>query len=344
MNGPVRWSSSIAALLLIPLLLVPGLAVQASGGDPVQDELEAEASYLRLGAEPQSPAAPVVLPGDLVYFSDFEATNGGLLPTLDWTWGTYAWNGATCDSSNYPPASAYSGTGMWGTRLNTCYQNLGNNAGFAECSNTNLADDSILTLSLDLTGYTGATMSFWEWYDLFSYWDWAEVYANGTPVLQHCESSFVQPTAWVQQVVDLTPFAGGPVTIEFHMMASTVVNHAGWFIDDLAVNATGADNTLTCGVILAQPAVDPYGRILLRWKVEVLDQNMANVPQVAVDADLWWPTGGPASRTRLSHYDGFALFPWGSAVSGTWTLDVTNMTLAGYTFADGANCTATGIW
>ena len=103
-------------------------------------------------------------------------------------------------------------------------------------------------------------------------------------------------------------------------------------------------NTLTCGVILAQPMLDPFGRIHLRWKVEVLDQNMANVPQVAVDASLWWPTGGPVSRTRTSHVDGFARFPWGSAISGTWTIDVTNMTLAGYTFADGANCTASGTW
>jgi len=103
-------------------------------------------------------------------------------------------------------------------------------------------------------------------------------------------------------------------------------------------------NTLTCGAILAQPAIDPYGRILLRWKVEALDQNMVSVPLVVVDADLWWPTGGPVSRTRTSHSDGFARFPWGSNVSGTWTIDVTNMALAGYTFADGANCTASGTW
>lgn len=344
MNRPRHVPSRVAALLLIGLLLLPGLAAQASDRDPVLDELQAEASYIRLGVQTRTPSAPVALPGDLVYFSDFEAGNGGLVATLDWTWGTYAWNGATCDSSNYPPAAAYSGTGMWGTQLNTCYNNLGNNAGYADCSNTNAADDSILTLSLDLTGYTGATLSFWEWYDLFSYWDWAEVYANGTPILQHCEGSFVEPTAWVQRVVDLTPFAGGPVTIEFHMLASTVVNHAGWFIDDLAVNATGAANTLTCGVIVAQPTVDPYGRILLRWKVQVLDQALAPVPLVTVGADLWSPTGGPVSRVRLSHGDGFALFPWGSAVSGTWTIDVTDMTLAGYTFADGDNCTASGTW
>lgn len=68
--------------------------------------------------------------------------------------------------------------------------------------------------------------------------DWGEVYANGTVVFQHCGTGYVPPTAWVQQVVDLTPFVGGSVTIEFHMMSSTVVAYAGWYIDDLQVNGT----------------------------------------------------------------------------------------------------------
>ena len=127
---------------------------------------------------------------------------------------------------------------MWGTVLNNCYNNLGNNAGYATCTNSNPADDSILTLSVDLTGLPDATLSWWEWYDLFSNWDWAEVYANGTRVFPHCESSYTAPTAWVQQTVNLTPFVGGVVTIEFHMMASTVVNYSGWYLDDVSVTTT----------------------------------------------------------------------------------------------------------
>ena len=103
-------------------------------------------------------------------------------------------------------------------------------------------------------------------------------------------------------------------------------------------------NTLTCGDFIAQPATDPYGRIYVRWKVEAVDGAGAGVALVSVDADLWWPTGGPVSRTRLTHNDGFARFPWGSTLSGDWAIDVTNMTLAGYTFVDGANCSAAGYW
>lgn len=177
---------------------------------------------------------------DDILFEDFESDDGGLLGTLDWEWGMFAWVGGSCSSSNYPPPSAYSGTGMWGTVLNDCYQDLGNNSGYDTCVNGNTADDSILSFQVDLTGYGDASMSFYEWFDLFLAWDWSEVYVNGNVVLQHCGGSFVIPTAWVQQVIDLTPYTGGVATIEFHMMASTVVNHAGWYIDDLHITTAGS--------------------------------------------------------------------------------------------------------
>ena len=41
---------------------------------------------------------------------------------------------------------------------------------------------------------------------------------------------------------------------------------------------------------------------------------------------------------------GAAAFPWGSPVSGLWTIDVSGMVLAGYTFVDGANCSAQANW
>jgi len=100
------------------------------------------------------------------------------------------------------------------------------------------------------------------------------------------------------------------------------------------------EDTLTCGGWWAQPAIDPYGRIYLRWKVEAIDQDGAPVGFVAVTANLTSPEGGPFTRTRWSHWDGIARFPWGSHISGLWTIDVTNMVLDGYTFLDGANCSA----
>ncbi|HSL17420.1 MAG TPA: hypothetical protein VLB51_05895 [Methylomirabilota bacterium] len=178
-------------------------------------------------------------PEAVIYFSDFEADNGGLAATLDWEWGAYAWvGGGGCSTTVAPPAAPYSGANMWGTVLNTCYNGLGNNTGYGTCTNGNTADDSILSLTVDLTGYTDAQLSWWDWPDIFMNFDWGEVYANGTVVFQHCGSGYTAPSAWVQQVVDLTPYVGGTVTIEFHMMASTVVNYSGWYIDDLQVSGT----------------------------------------------------------------------------------------------------------
>ena len=175
-------------------------------------------------------------PEATIFFSDFEADNGGLVGSLDWEWGTYAWAG-TCGTS-YPPAAAYSGSNMWGTVLNECYNNLGNNGGYSTCVSTDPTDDSIVTLTVDLTGYTDAQLSWWEWLDVYMNFDWAEVYVNGDVVFQHCGTGYVIPTAWVQQVVDLTPYVGGLAIVEFHMLSSTVVERAGWYIDDLEVSGT----------------------------------------------------------------------------------------------------------
>jgi hypothetical protein len=116
------------------------------------------------------------------------------------------------------------------------------------------------------------------------------------------------------------------------------------YYDDLSLVEFGVEQNLTCGGIVGQPAMDPYGNIYLRWKVQAVDNAGIGVPLVVVAADLWWPTGGPVSRTRIAHDDGFARFPWGSHVSGNWVIDVTNMTLDGYTFVDGPQCSAEGTW
>ena len=64
--------------------------------------------------------------GDIDEYIDFEATNGGLVGTNDWEWGTFGpFVGVNDPNPPVPPASAYSGTNMWGTVLNSNYNNLG---------------------------------------------------------------------------------------------------------------------------------------------------------------------------------------------------------------------------
>jgi hypothetical protein len=233
-------------VLGIMAVMVPGwLPAQDAAGvpDEVAAELAAVAAWDASPVYGSSPSAvPPREPDATVFFSDFESDNGGLVGTLDWEWGTaYAWNGVGCyNTSFHEPSAPYSGVGMWATVLNTCYNNLGNNQGAASgtCSNTAPADDSILTLTVDLTGYTAATLTWYEWNDVFSYFDWTEVRVNGGSVSTYCPSGYTAPTVWVQQLVDLTPYVGGVVTVQWHFMASTVVNYAGWYIDDVLVDGT----------------------------------------------------------------------------------------------------------
>lgn len=229
-------------ILVVAVIGFAGLQVAWAATPEEQAEIAASAAVPAPSGVIGDPVPhPGVMHGPeaIIYFSDFEADNGGLTPSLDWEWGTYAWvGGSACSATIAPPAAPYSGNAMWGTVLNNCYSNLGNNSGYDTCVNGNTADDSILSLTVDLTGYTDAQLSWWDWNDLFLNWDWGEVYANGTVVFQHCGTGYTTPTAWIQQAVDLTAFVGGSVTIEFHMMSSSVVAYSGWYIDDLLVSGT----------------------------------------------------------------------------------------------------------
>lgn len=236
MNGRV-----VLRVVLVAFILFAPVMVSAQVSVEEQAEIDANAGMTggsTVIGDPIPHPGAWDNPEAIIYFSDFDSDNGGLAPTLDWEWGTaYSWVGGACDGGT-PPATPYSGVGMWGTILNDCHNNLSNNTGYDTCVNGNTADDSILTLTVDLTGYTDAQLSWWEWPDIFLNWDWGEVYVNGTVVFQHCGTGYVAPGAWVQQVVDLTAYVGAPVTIEFHMMSSGVVAYSGWYIDDFEVQGT----------------------------------------------------------------------------------------------------------
>jgi len=104
------------------------------------------------------------------------------------------------------------------------------------------------------------------------------------------------------------------------------------------------DLTLTCGLIAGWGTMDPYGRFIVRWRVWAVDQDTAPAGEVAVTADLV-SAARSGTRTRMSHnFNGVALFPWGSNTSGYWSIDVSAMVKAGYTFIDGPQCFADGLF
>lgn len=180
-----------------------------------------------------------------IYFSDFENDDGGWVNSGtgnhpgDWEWEP------NYDASNYtgafvPPASAFSGTGMWGTIM------------FDD--HTNSGEFNILSQTFDFTGFVDVELSFASWSNLFTPFDFTEVRVNGDLLAGSDGSGAPQllandngssGTTWVQESIDLSAYDGlASVEIEFRMFATTVVNRAGWYIDDVHITGIPAPGAL----------------------------------------------------------------------------------------------------
>lgn len=164
-----------------------------------------------------------------LYTSDFEANDGGLVVGggMDWQWGTVQTlllDTADCSGLFEHPPGANSGTKAWGNDLDGCYSPLGL--------------ESTLTLTVDLSppAYASAELDWHQWFNVFVDFDYMTIYANGTPIYSNdtTQDSFT----WQARSVDLSPFLGdASVDISFALFATTVVNLAGWYVDDLSVTA-----------------------------------------------------------------------------------------------------------
>ena len=171
----------------------------------------------------------------VVYSSMFETYNGALKSWGDWQWGLYKFAaGKNCDSSKNPPPGAHSGVKMWGTVLNDCHSGAGNAT--AACNNTNPKNNSILRLELKIpAGCKQAFVEWWEYNDYFLNFDWAEVRIDGKVIHQNCDSSQVPQKQWVKRVINISSYLGKHIGLEFHFLATGVINYSGWYIDDLVI-------------------------------------------------------------------------------------------------------------
>jgi hypothetical protein len=89
---------------------------------------------------------------------------------------------------------------------------------------------------------------------------------------------------------------------------------------------------------------DWMGRAILRMRVSVEDQYATPLGNVAVDAFMWVPDGGPFLRTRFTRPSGNARFHWGSRASGTWTICVDDLRLNGWIYAPEENVVTCMDW
>ncbi len=149
-----------------------------------------------------------------LYFSDFEANDGGLAATNDWQWGMPT--GFVGGFSSTEPGSGFSGDNVWGTILG---------------GNHNPSTISTLTLAgVDLTAAT--ELNFWEWSDSGgNTFDMAAVLVDG---VQMYLSDGDSADAWRNVSIDLTAVSGtGDIVFQFS--TTSVVDRTGWYLDDVRV-------------------------------------------------------------------------------------------------------------
>ncbi len=124
---------------------------------------------------------------------------------------------------------------------------------------SNRSDDSNMTLTraFDLSGVQNATLQFWTWYHLEEDWDYAYVEVStddgatwqilttpsGTPANPNGNSFGWGYTGssngWIQEEIDLSPYAGQPILLRFEYITDDAVNQPGFVIDDVTIPEIG---------------------------------------------------------------------------------------------------------
>jgi len=128
-------------------------------------------------------------------------------------------------------------------------------------SNRGDSIDSTLTRRIDLTGLSRATLTFRLWHDIERWYDFAYVEASrdgetwevlpgrhtttDDPLDQGFGPAYTgksgggRSPAWVQETIDLSAYAGGPVWVRFEYITDQGVNSNGLAIDDVAIPEAG---------------------------------------------------------------------------------------------------------
>jgi hypothetical protein len=126
---------------------------------------------------------------------------------------------------------------------------------YAFWSNKGDESDMTLTREFDLSDVSGSiAMSYWTWYDIEQDFDY--VYVEASTDGEHWEilttpsgtasnpngSSYGwgytwQSNGWIQESIDLSPFAGQKVSVRFEYVTDPAVNGEGLLLDDVSIPA-----------------------------------------------------------------------------------------------------------
>jgi hypothetical protein len=127
---------------------------------------------------------------------------------------------------------------------------------------SNRADESLTTLTrpFDLSSVKAATLTYWTWYDIEPGYDYAtvEISTDGGEQWQTLSTpsgtgedpysnnpgwgytgQSGDAVGWIQETVDLSPYAGGEVRVRFAYLTDEAFTGAGFVLDDISIPEIG---------------------------------------------------------------------------------------------------------
>ena len=169
-------------------------------------------------------------------------------------------------------------------------------------SNRGDQSDSTLTQTFDLRNAKAATLNFSAWYDIEEGWDYAyiEASADGGKRWQPLSGDHTttdnpvgnafgpgwtgvsgggKTPEWIEERVDLTPFAGKEVMVRFEYVTDDAVNGPGLLLDNFAIPEIGYKDDAEAGATgwEASGWVQTDNDLNQRWLVQLLEVGDSQV-------------------------------------------------------------------
>ena len=185
-------------------------------------------------------------------------------------------------------------------------------------SNRSNSMDSTLTRPLDLTGVESATLQFQQWHVIEEGYDFGYVAVStdggttwtpqeGQRTVSYSSKSHAlgpgytgRSGGWVEERIDLTPYAGMEVLLRFEYVTDDSTTGDGWCLDDISVEEVGFfdDAETEGGWTLAGFLRAPVKGVAQRFSLCLVheQEGKVTVEEVALDVDnrATFTVAGPA--------------------------------------------------
>lgn len=170
--------------------------------------------------------------------------------------------------------------------------------------------DSTLTRTVDLRGATRPILSYWTWYEIEKDYDYAYVVVStdggarwttlaapattkNDPNGNNLGSGYTDvsgggrtPT-WIQQEVDLSPYAGKEIQLRFEYVTDAALNLHGLAIDDIAITGVLNDDAESDNGWKAEGFVRSTNLVSQRFVVQLLRFTSGGIMVDRRRLDVW---------------------------------------------------------